>query len=290
MYRFVASDMDETFLGHDHLIPEANVRALERMREIGVLFVPSSGRPYGSVMQSLEPVRGLLEGSYVIALNGATINRVGEDEPLVARGMDFSRMRALFEYGLGVPEVGFHVYDLAGNLWTWRLGDYERDHLAAANVARHAMGAPSIDFLADVPVSKIIFCNRDMATLRRVASQVPAELLGGVEITFSSGRYLEFMPDGVNKGLGIRNLAELLGCSTDDAIACGDAANDTTMLEAAGVGVAVANAIDGLAGVADYVAASTCDDGVLAEVLRELILPPGRPREVAPAPHDGLAN
>ena len=96
--------------------------------------------------------------------------------------------------------------------------------------------------------------------------------------------------ENVNKGLGIRNLAELLGCSTDDAIACGDAANDTTMLEAAGVGVAVANAIDGLAGVADYVAASTCDDGVLAEVLRELILPPGRPREVAPAPHDGLAN
>ena len=44
MYRLVASDMDETFLDADHAIPEANLRALRRMRELGVLFVPSSGR------------------------------------------------------------------------------------------------------------------------------------------------------------------------------------------------------------------------------------------------------
>ena len=46
MYRIVASDMDETFLGSDHGIPEANVRAVGRLREEGVLFVPASGRSY----------------------------------------------------------------------------------------------------------------------------------------------------------------------------------------------------------------------------------------------------
>ena len=43
MYRLVASDMDETFLAHDHSIPQANIEAIRRMRELGVLFVPASG-------------------------------------------------------------------------------------------------------------------------------------------------------------------------------------------------------------------------------------------------------
>lgn len=46
MYRLVASDMDETFLDSNHAIPEANIRALKRMKELGVLLVPSSGRWY----------------------------------------------------------------------------------------------------------------------------------------------------------------------------------------------------------------------------------------------------
>ncbi len=45
MYKLIASDMDETFLDGTHSIPAANVEALRRLRELGVLFVPSSGRP-----------------------------------------------------------------------------------------------------------------------------------------------------------------------------------------------------------------------------------------------------
>ena len=43
MYKLIASDMDETFLDGAHRIPAANVDALRRLRELGVLFVPSSG-------------------------------------------------------------------------------------------------------------------------------------------------------------------------------------------------------------------------------------------------------
>ncbi|MBE5077872.1 HAD hydrolase family protein, partial [Anaerotignum lactatifermentans] len=64
MYRLIASDMDETFLGAGHAVPAANIAALERMRALGILFIPSSGRPYPSIMGSLsgivEPVFGIL--------------------------------------------------------------------------------------------------------------------------------------------------------------------------------------------------------------------------------------
>ena len=83
MYRLVASDMDETFLAHDHSIPKANVDAIRRMRELGVLFVPASGRSYASVVESFSSAPAdLLDGTYVISFNGGTINRVGDPCPI----------------------------------------------------------------------------------------------------------------------------------------------------------------------------------------------------------------
>lgn len=82
MYRLVASDMDETFLDADHAIPASNLRALKRMRELGVLFVPSSGRWYSSIMDNFSgEARELIEDGYVLSYNGGFINRVGDPTP-----------------------------------------------------------------------------------------------------------------------------------------------------------------------------------------------------------------
>ena len=81
------------------------------------------------------------------------------------------------------------------------------------------------------------------------------------------------MPAGVTKGTGVTRLAELLGIPMSDVICCGDAANDESMVRAAGLGVAVAGAGDGLPQIADYIASSTCDDGVIAEVVEKFVEP-----------------
>lgn len=87
MYRLVASDMDETFLDADHAIPASNLRALKRMRELGVLFVPSSGRWYSSIMDNFSgEARELIEDGYVLSYNGGFINRVGDPTPLTTCG------------------------------------------------------------------------------------------------------------------------------------------------------------------------------------------------------------
>ncbi|MGE9910487.1 Cof-type HAD-IIB family hydrolase [Atopobiaceae bacterium SGI.236] len=272
MYRLVASDMDETFLDHDHAIPRANVEAIRRLRELGIPFVPSSGRPYDSVMSSLEPIRELLEGSYVISFNGGTINRVGDPNPIASSPMDFDRMRAIFEYGLDLGDVGFHVYEQTGRMWVWNLSAGEFGYISRL-IDFDDLPSASIDFLRDTPVAKIIFNHPDMARLRQIVRDMPAELLDGVDTTFSSGRFLEFMPAGVTKGTGVTRLAELLGIPMSDVICCGDAANDESMVRAAGLGVAVAGAGDGLPQIADYIASSTCDDGVIAEVVEKFVEP-----------------
>ncbi len=101
MYRLVASDMDETFLDADHAIPASNLRALKRMRELGVLFVPSSGRWDSSIMDNFSgEARELIEDGYVLSYNGGFINRVGDPTPLTTCGLSNECANAIYAKGL----------------------------------------------------------------------------------------------------------------------------------------------------------------------------------------------
>lgn len=273
MYKVIASDMDETFLARNHSIPKANMRALEHMRELGVAFVPSSGRPYSSVMRSITPeMRELVEGGFILSLNGACLNRVGVDEPLTSHAMDFALIDELFEIGLGY-DVYIQVYEMSGRTWGWG-----QDPVNAAEMSRlmdfDVLAQPDISAFADVPLGKILFDRSDLPLLHRIADEIAAahpELISQVEITYSSGRFLEFCPKGVDKALGLADLCSAMGVEMSQVIAMGDSLNDLPMIEAAGLGVAVANATDGVDERADYVTKATCDDGALLEVVERFI-------------------
>lgn len=269
MYRFVASDMDETFLNHAHCIPEANIQAVYRLKELGVSFVPCSGRPYDSVVGSLEAIRDCLD--YVISYNGACINRIGDDKPIQAHGMPFNTIQTLFQHGVEIG-IGMHIYQMDGRVWCWKLDDSELHRIdGLMNIA--LLSSPSIDFLADVPLAKILYYSPSDEQLHTVAAAMADMLPTNVATTFSSGRYLEFVRSDIDKGTGIADLARMLNVSLSDVIACGDAPNDDAMLQAAGVGVAVRNADPQTAALASYCAEATCDDGVLTEVLKRFIEP-----------------
>lgn len=272
MYRFIASDMDETFLNHAHCIPEANIQAVHRLKDLGVSFVPCSGRPYDSVVGSLEPIRDCLD--YVISYNGACINRIGDEKPIQAYGMPFDTIQTLFEHGVEIG-IGMHVYQMDGKVWCWQLDDSEFHRIdGLMNIA--LLSSPSIDFLANVPMAKILYYSSSDKRLHSEAAAIKDMLPANVATTFSSGRYLEFVRSDIDKGTGIADLAQMLHTPLDNVIACGDAPNDDAMLKAAGVGVAVRNADPQTAALASYHASATCDDGVLAEVLERFIEPEHR--------------
>jgi Cof subfamily protein (haloacid dehalogenase superfamily) len=274
MYGIVASDMDETFLDHSHRIPDANAEAIRVLRDLGVLFVPASGRAYGSVMQSLAPIACLIEGSYVISYNGGCIHRVGEDAPLTSSSLEHEAVETLFERGKA-EGLGIHAYTLDGTCWGWDLPDeelsYLRGHMEIARAPRD-----DVSFLAATPIAKVLFVKPNdlphlASLLDRMKGDLP-EVVSTLSTTFSSNRYLEFNPSGVDKGSGLRELARITGVPLERTIAVGDSANDLAMVRAAGVGVAVSNATPDVFSAADYRARSSCDDGVIAEILHELVL------------------
>ncbi|MOA01844.1 putative phosphatase [compost metagenome] len=98
------------------------------------------------------------------------------------------------------------------------------------------------------------------------------ELLGDeVHITKSKPHFLEIMHKEGTKGHALKFLADHFGCDMSQTIAIGDSWNDHEMLEAAGLGVAMGNAIPALKEIADYITASNNEDGV-KQVIDKFVL------------------
>lgn len=276
MYKLVATDMDETFLDHDHQIPEANIRAMQRMKELGVLFVPSSGRWYSSIMDNfahLDPA--LLEGSYVISYNGGFINRVGDPNPLTSCGIGRACAEELYALGRELGKC-MHVNVADGHVFVCDAPEAERTYLEKISGVTHFSSAEHTDlsFLDSRDIVKLIFMDPDFEGLQQLGRELePMAQRLGVEITFSSKRYLEFMPAGIDKGYGLKKLAEMLGIPMDQAIGVGDSANDLAMIKAAGLGVGVANVTDDVRPYCDIVLESTGDDGAFEELVEKYLEP-----------------
>lgn len=276
MYKLVATDMDETFLDHDHQIPEANIRAMQRMKELGVLFVPSSGRWYSSIMDNfahLDPA--LLEGSYVISYNGGFINRVGDPNPLTSCGIGRACAEELYALGRELGKC-MHVNVADGHVFVCDAPEAERTYLEKISGVTHFSSAEHTDlsFLDSRDIVKLIFMDPDFEGLQQLGLELePMAQRLGVEITFSSKRYLEFMPAGIDKGYGLKKLAEMLGIPMDQVIGVGDSANDLAMIKAAGLGVGVANVTDDVRPYCDIVLESTGDDGAFEELVEKYLEP-----------------
>ena len=102
----------------------------------------------------------------------------------------------------------------------------------------------------------------------RIREEVTASF-PSIKTTASTWNNLEFNIASANKGNSLRRFAEHLGFTLENCIAFGDGLNDLSMIEAAGTGVAMANAHPQVLAAADLVTATNDEDGV-ARTLREL--------------------
>ena len=118
-------------------------------------------------------------------------------------------------------------------------------------------------------LAKLLYERWDMPYLKQFAQQMDPALKEGLEISFSSDRYIEINAAGVNKGEGLRMLAEMLSIDMAQTMAIGDNFNDLEMIRAAGIGMAVANAPEEIRAAADIVLQADHEHDAVAEAIRQ---------------------
>ena len=103
------------------------------------------------------------------------------------------------------------------------------------------------------------------AALREAAGKIP-----DLYVTSSAPHFIEFAAGSASKESALRVLTQLLGITSAQVMAFGDAENDAEMLSFAGIGVAMGNAAEILKQIADMVTASNAEDGV-AQTIEKLL-------------------
>ncbi len=269
MYRMICCDLDETLLASDKHIAKKNIDAVAKAREKSVKFVVSTGRGFRSVQKTLKEL-GLdgKAGEYVISLNGGAILEIGEEKLLYMNSLPRNLAEALFDRGLGF-DVSMQVYTEVDSYY-YNLTDDDRAYLAG-RVEVEEFYTPNLDFLKGREIVKILYADPDIPHLKAIEEEI-RPMLGDVDVTFSSNRYIEFNHKGVSKGQGLLWLADYLGIPREETIAVGDNFNDVSMIKAAGLGVCVRNGVEEIKQISDYVTESTNNEGAVAEVIEKFIL------------------
>ena len=289
--KIVALDLDGTLLDSEKRLSEVNRDALARAAAKGILIVPTTGRFFGMMPPA---VRDLPFVRYAITINGAQVYDRETDTAIV-------RDEIPLDMALDVMEVLDRydvIYDCYRANWGWmtaalqdKAADYATNEHYLKMVREFRRPVPELkahlrETAADGDVQKVMLFARNRrrgvlaasekdgsASLERggdaastdVLKAIAAELAARfpeIKVTASTWNNLELNIKSAHKGNALKRFAEHLGFTLENCMAFGDGMNDFTMVEAAGLGIAMANAEPEVKRVAKYVTLSNDKDGV----------------------------
>lgn len=273
MYRLIACDLDETLLDDNGDVPPRVRDAVTAARKRGARFVLATGRPYVSTHRTLDQL-GILdaEDEYVISFNGGVITENADERPLTSCELDPNVAEALYERGIA-QGLCMHVYTL-DTVYVYNYLPEERTYIEGRMCILET-DEPTLSFLRDKgePIVKLLYMSFDARLLHALEHELAdIGVTQGLDVCYSSNRYLEFNAPGINKGAGLLALAGRLGIAPEETMAIGDNSNDVPMLRAAGLGVAVANASAEALAAADYVCEADNNAGGVAEAIERFVL------------------
>ncbi|MEG0367607.1 MAG: HAD family hydrolase [Coprobacillus sp.] len=270
MYKMILSDLDETLLVNHH-VPSFNREAIDKAHELGVKFVPATGRAYNMIPEILKELGTYQkENEYSICYNGGLIVENKNDRILHFNGLSFEQTKVVFDMGANY-DVCVMVFTL-DCCYLFHADPEEVQRKTDQKAPFKVIDEYNMDFLKDANIAKILFEKKDMPYLKSIEQELLPIIEGKVCASYSSGRYLEFNALGVDKGYGLRWLAEYLGMTSQEVIAIGDNYNDVEMIKEAGLGVCVLCATDDIKELSDYVTEVDYFDGAVKEVIEKFVL------------------
>lgn len=275
-YKLLVLDVDGTLLNDEREISKRTLAALLKVQQMGVRIVLASGRPtYG-----LMPLAKTLElgnyGGVVLSYNGCQIIKAQNGEILFERRINPEMLPYLEKKA---RKNGFAIFTYHDDTLITDSPDneYIKNEALLNNlkIIREDEFSTAIDF---APCKCMLVSDKEKALIG-LEQHWEKRLAGTLDAFRSEPYFLEVVPCGVNKANTLGALLEHLGVTREEVIAVGDGVCDVTMLQLAGMGVAMGHSQDSVKVCADYVTASNEEDGV-ALAVEKLILAEVRAAEV----------
>ncbi len=258
--KILFTDLDDTLLDKDKKISDRTRQKILELLSKGHHFVLASGRSLKSifdVLQTLDIQKSNTEGKiYISAYNGAVLYDCAEHTVIEQYSVPIVTAQAIYDMAL---KRGIHIQTYTDTHIVSCAEDRELIYYRKAIKQPYIIETDLEKELAHAPFKLLAIDIDNRERLEELRREVElSELAKDVTCAFSSARYLEFYHKKAGKGNALRRLCNAIHVPIQNSVAAGDEENDISMLEAAAVGVCMANGRLEVKECANYV--TMCDN------------------------------
>ncbi len=263
MYKMLVLDVDDTLLNSKKELTKEVKTSLIEIQKRGVKVVLASGRPTGGMITFAKELKLDEFDSYIISFNGGEIVSVKTGEVLYEKSLSKENTHELYKYSkeCDCAIITYKNNDILGE-----------DYTEYVKIEEEITGLPFkklnsfIEIVNFDPIKCIVL--QEPSYLKKVEEKFKAKFPDNA-ITISKPFFLEITAHNVDKGHTLKFLADKLNIDISEVVAVGNAENDLSMIQTAGLGAWVQNTDKSLWKYGDFVATKSSDENGVCEIIEK---------------------
>jgi Cof subfamily protein (haloacid dehalogenase superfamily) len=272
----IVLDIDGTLLNNDKIVTARMRATLINVQQMGISLVLASGRPTYGVLPLAKELELDRHGGYVLSYNGGQIINMQTGELMFEKRINPEM----------IPYLERKSKKAGMDIFTYNKDTIYTNNASNEYIIREAelnnMQIREVENLSesvDFSPCKCMIVSDEEDTLVDLEKYWKKRLAGELDVFRSEDYFLEVVPPFIDKANTLSVLLEKLRFESENVIAIGDGVCDVTMIQSAGLGIAMGNAQESVKACADYVTLTNDEDGV-AVAIEKIIISGIRPAEI----------
>lgn len=264
MIKIVFCDMDGTLLDENGQMPPMFDEVIAELKAHNVIFAPSSGRQYSALLKQMGKY---IDDFLFLAENGTFVAQ--HDKELFSNTLKREDIMRVLDAAEQIPGAYPVVCGKRLAFITKQWGPYLEgmdQYFTQSKIVEDLHAAVENEEVIKIAISD---AERGHAE-KNIYPQLQEAVADPLQVVLSSNYWVDIMNPGVNKGVAVKRVQQMLGLKPEECAAFGDYLNDREMLEAVGYGYAMENAHPDVKKIAKYTAPPNTEYGVMTR-LREMM-------------------
>ncbi len=266
MNKIFFTDLDGTLLTSEKKVSPKTMQALIDFTNAGNHFAISTGRALESAMAVQKENELFFPGSYLVAYNGSEIYDCDAKKDVYRTGIPFELIPEIFRIA---DEYNIHCHTYTDTHIVTPREDKELTYYRRVIHTPYIVTSDIRSELPDIPCKIIAIELEDRPRIEQFKKAVEDMAGDTLTLLFSNQYYLEIFNKDAGKGSAVTRLADYLCIPHENTMAAGDEENDVSMIQAAGIGVAMLNGSDLAKEAADVITETDNNNDGLVPLLRD---------------------
>jgi Cof subfamily protein (haloacid dehalogenase superfamily) len=257
-YQMIVTDLDGTLLKRGAILSNKTIQTIEKIKKENLTIVIASGRTYGEIVQLTEPLKLMdYKKAYFICYNGALTVRTRPFSVITKTMIHREDVISIID-AIGTQNYKYHIFT---ERTLYLSHDIEKSLEAYQPKTTKIVRLNMENYHQQEEVYKMLIYD-EKEHLDYLKNNMPEVVKNNYGYVKSNDQLLEIFHKEGSKGNALKQLSFILGINKDQIIAFGDEENDISMLEYAGMGIAMGNAKNDVLAAAKHITLSNEFDGV----------------------------